>query len=118
MAGAFAIGAVAVEVENVVVAGMLVEMFAKAIEGGRAKDVDMGGKILLLDEFDERAGDGAVTDVGGVGTGDDEEDVDAVAGKIGEGWGIGQLVEAAFDAVVLGEEAAGEGIEEGFPGPG
>ncbi len=118
LAGGVAIGTVAVEMKNVVVAGMLVEMFAKAIESGRAEDIDMGGKILLLNEFDERAGDRAVVDVGGVGTGDDEENVDAVAGKVGERWGIGQLAEAAFDAVLLGEEAAGEGIEEGFPGPG
>ncbi len=118
MAGSFAIAAVAVEMENVIVAGMLVEMMAKLVEGGRAEDIDMGGKILFLDEFDEWAGDGAVADVGGVRTGNDEEDVDAVAGQVGEEWGIGQLVEAAFDAVVLGEKAAGEGIEEGFPGPG
>jgi len=49
LAGVFTIGPVAVEMKDVIVAGMLVEMFAKLIEGGRAKDIDMGGEVLLLD---------------------------------------------------------------------
>ena len=38
----------------------------------------MRGEAFVLDEVDERAGDGAKADVAFIGAGDDEQDVDAV----------------------------------------
>jgi len=111
------ISSVAVEMEHVIVTGVGAEVLAKLIEGGRAEDVDMGWETPGADEFDKRPGDGAVTDVGFVGPGDDEEDVDAVLGELGELGRFGEAVQAALDLAVMGDEV-GLGIEEGFPGPG
>jgi len=62
---------VAVEMENVIVAGIFADVLAELVEGWRAQDVHVGGQSFRLDQINERAGDGAVADVGLVGTGYD-----------------------------------------------
>ena len=87
-----AISAMAVKMEEVVVPGVALEVSAKLIEGGWAEDVDVSGQVLVSDEVDERAGDGTVAYVVFVGTGDDEQNVDAIGGKVAD-W---RRIEQAF----------------------
>jgi hypothetical protein len=72
---------------------------------------------LGFDQLDQRAGDGAVADVGGIGPRDKQQDVDAVLGQRAKRWRIGNVVKAAFDAVVL-RQVSGLRVVQGFPGPG
>jgi hypothetical protein len=61
----------------------------------------MRRKILRTDQLDGRPREGAVADVAfAVRTGDDQENIDALVGKIGGGCGVGELVETALDAAL------------------
>ena len=70
LARAIAIGAVAVEVERVIVAGVGAEVLAKLVEGRRTQDIHVRGQAAGLDKFYKRPGDGAVADVALVGARD------------------------------------------------
>ena len=70
-----------VEVEDVVVAGPLAKVLAELVEGRRAKQVNVSRELLLLDQLDERARNGAIAHVTPVRPGDHQQDVHAIAGK-------------------------------------
>ena len=104
--------------KDVIVAGMLPQVLAKLVEGGRTQNVHVRRQVLGLNQLDERTGDGTITHIVLKGTADDQQDVDALVGKIGGGLRIGKPVEPAFHAPLVREVGAGLRIVQGFPGPG
>ena len=99
-----------VEVEDVVVPPTFPQMLAQSREARRTQDVDVDREFFLVHEVDQRPRQRPEIDVVFIGTGGDEEDVDAVARQLGgeRRWPV-EAVEAAFD---LGELTEGSG-----PGP-
>ncbi len=115
--GCYAVRAMTIEMDYVIEVRVCAEVLAELVERWWAQKVDMCGEAFVLNEVDERAGDGAETDVAFIGAGDDEQDVDAVLWEAGErGW-ILDFVDAAFDLAFVGEVVC-LGIVERFPGPG
>jgi hypothetical protein len=105
---------VAVEVEDVVIAGLLPQVLPEPVEGRRPQNVDGGGEALFLDQLHQ----GAVLYVALIRAGGDEEDIDPVPGQIaGDVHRVANPVEPALDPARVGEEA-GLGVVEGLPGPG
>ena len=75
-----AVGAVAVEVDDVIVVRALAEVLPEVLERRRAEDRHLRGEVLLVDQLDQRPRDRAVADVALIRPGGDEEDVDLVLG--------------------------------------
>src|SRR5271166_953139 len=105
MAATITVPTVAVKMEDVIVAAMLPQVLAKLVEGGRTQNVHVRRQVLGLNQFDERAGDGTITHIMLKGTADDQQNVDALVGKIA-GLRIGKLVEPAFQSPLLRQEGA------------
>ena len=113
-----AVAAVAVEMEDVIVAGPAGELLAKGVERRRAEDRDAGGQAVLLDLLDQGAGDGAVLHVGLEGPGRDEQDIEPVVWEaLGQGRRVRHVVELPLDVAFLGEITT-LGVVQGLPGPG
>jgi hypothetical protein len=104
--------------EDVIVAGMLPQVLAKLVEGGRTQNVHVRRQLLGLNQLNQRASDGTITHIVLKGTADDQQDVDAIVGEIGGGLRTGKLVEVALQAPLVREVAAGLRIVQCLPGPG
>ena len=112
-----AVGAVAVEVDDVIVVRALAEVLLEALERRRAEDRHLRGEVLLVDQLDQRPRDRAVADVALIRPGGDEEDVDLVLGpQLTDLVGLAHGVEPPLDLARLGQLAR-LGIVERLPGP-
>jgi hypothetical protein len=117
LARAFAIRAVTVEVERVIVAGVGAKVLAKLIESRWAQHIRVCWQAARLDEFYKRPRDGAVADVGFVRPRDHQQDIDAILGKRAARRRIGKVIQAALDLTLMRNVTALR-IEERFPRPG
>ena len=112
-----AVGAVAVEVDDVIVVRALAEVLPEVLERRRAEDRHLRGEVLLVDQLDQRPRDRAVADVALIRPGGDEEDVDLVLGpRLTDLVGLAHGVEPPLDLARLGQLAHLR-IVERLPGP-
>ena len=112
-----AVAAVAVEVQDVIVAGPAAELLAEGIERGRTQDRHAGGEPVRLDLLDQGAGDGTVLHIALEGPGGDQQDIEPVAREIvGQGQRVGHVIELPLDVALVGQVAP-LGVMEGLPRP-
>ncbi len=98
-----AVGAVAVEVDDVIVVRSLAEVLPEVLERRRSEDRHLRGEVLLVDQLDQRPRDRAVADVALIRSGGDEEDVDLVVGpRLADPVGLAHGVEPPLDLTRLG----------------
>jgi len=112
-----AVHPVAIEMEDVVVVWSSVEVLAKLFEGRRPQHIHAHGKRFALDEINQRAGDRAITDIAFKRPGHDEQDVDAIAGKLWIAPCVMPTVQVALKCVPA-REVPSLRTAEGFPRPG
>src|SRR5258708_3249589 len=101
-----------------IVVRMGAEMLAELIERRRTQNVPVGRQMAGVNQPDEGTGNGAVTNITFVGARNHHENVDAIIWKVAEGRRIGEIVEAALDAIAKGEIGSSLRVEKSFPGPG
>ena len=98
-----AVGAVAVEVDDVIVVRALAEVLPEVLERRRSEDRHLRGEVVLVDQLDQRPRDRAVEVVGRIRPGGDEEDVDLVLGpRVADPVGPVHGVEPPLDLARLG----------------
>ena len=98
-----AVGAVAVEVDDVIVVRALAEVLPKVLERRRAEDRHLRGEVLLVDQLDQRPRDRTVEDIFFKRPGGDEQDVDLDLGPPSADLvGLAHSVEPPLDLARLG----------------
>jgi hypothetical protein len=110
------IAPVTVEMYDMIVVRPGAQLRLQLREAGWSQDIQLGRELLLLDQGQQRPGEGAKADILRLGARADHEDIDAIARQVGQRQGIVQLAQLALDPAGMSQRA-GVRVVQCLPGP-